>query len=108
MSLPKITLLQWLVLEIIGGRKRSGKYIRVKLGERGHCKSLPAFYQMMSRLEDGELIRAESVRVNVCDQNVTERHYKLTGKGIRELADVRDFYVGVEIARSQGGQVSNG
>jgi hypothetical protein len=30
------------------------------------------------------------------------------GKGIRELADVRDFQAGLEIARSQGRQVSHG
>jgi DNA-binding PadR family transcriptional regulator len=108
MPLPAITFLQWLVLEIIGGSTRSGKYVRDRLAERGHRKSLPAFYQMMSRLEDAGFVRAESVRATVCDQTVTERHYRLMVKGIRELADVRDFQAGLEIARSQGRQVSHG
>jgi DNA-binding PadR family transcriptional regulator len=102
MPIPQITLLQWLVLEIIGGCERSGKYVREILSERGHRKSLPAFYQMMARLEDAGLVSAQSARVDVDGYGVTERRYKLTGKGMKDLGTARDLFAEMEVAKLPG------
>jgi DNA-binding PadR family transcriptional regulator len=108
MPIPQITLLQWLVLEIIGGCERPGRHIREVLSSRGHRKSLPAFYQMMARLEDAGLITAQSARVEVSGHAVTERQYKLTGKGMKDLSIARDLFAEMEIAKFSGKKVANG
>jgi DNA-binding PadR family transcriptional regulator len=102
MPIPQLTILQWLVLEIIGGCERPGKHIREVLSERGHRKSLPAFYQMMARLEDAGLVSAQSARVEVDGHGVTERRYKLTGKGLKDLNSARDVFAEMEVTKVPG------
>jgi DNA-binding PadR family transcriptional regulator len=92
MPVPQLTHLQFLVLDILGARERPGKYIREKLVEEGERKSLPAFYQMMSRLEDADLVEGSNHRVEVEGQPITERRYKITGGGRAAWQTTRDFY----------------
>ena len=81
MAIPEITSLQFVVLRSIGEKERPGRYVRERLGEEGVSKSLPAFYQLMSRMEAAGLVTGHSRKVEVADQIVTERAYRLTGKG---------------------------
>ncbi len=67
--------------------------MREKLAEEGARKSLPAFYQMMSRLEDAGIVKGESRRAEVEGYPVTERWYKVTGKGLKAWQATRDFYM---------------
>src|SRR4051812_32108854 len=92
MPIPDLTHLQFLVLSIIGAVARPGKHVRDKLAEEGERKSLPAFYQMMSRLEDAGFVKGESRRTEVEGFPVTERWYKVTGKGLKAMETTRDFY----------------
>ena len=58
MKLPQITHLQFSVLAFLQGGERPGKSVRQQLAERGMRRSGPAFYQLMSRLEDAGLVES--------------------------------------------------
>jgi len=104
MPIPEITHLQFLVLCAIGGRLRPGREVREKLAAEGYDKSLPAFYQMMARMEDGGLVTGSTHSIFVGDQTVTERRYKVTGAGRKARQDTIEFYRERELAvRGEGG-----
>jgi DNA-binding PadR family transcriptional regulator len=92
MGLPEITHLQFLILQILGGLERSGKYIREQLEEYGEEKSLPAFYQAMSRLEDAGLVSGSARKVEIEGLQLTERWYKVTIAGERARRAAIEFY----------------
>jgi DNA-binding PadR family transcriptional regulator len=92
MPVPDLTHLQFLVLQTIGAVERSGRHIREKLADEGQRKSLPAFYQMMARLEEGGFIKPSTRQIEIDGQKVNERWYKVTGAGLKAVAEVREFY----------------
>ena len=53
MSLPRITHLQFLVLDILTTGQEFGRQLRKQLAANGVRKSGPGFYQLMARMEDG-------------------------------------------------------
>ena len=93
MPIPSITHQQFLVLSALGGRERPGREIREALQRERVRHSLPAFYQMMSRMQDAGLVEARFVRADVEGQAVQERWYKATGAGLKAWAQARDFYI---------------
>jgi DNA-binding PadR family transcriptional regulator len=103
MPLPDLTHLQFEVLDILGGVARPGWVIRDKLAEKGEKKTLPAFYQMMSRLEDSEFVKGEYRKAEVEGHPVNERWYKITGHGLKARQAALDFYRDRELARAKGG-----
>src|SRR5688572_8759241 len=92
MPIPDLTHLQFLVLLIIGGIERPGRYVREKLAEEGQRTSLPAFYQMMARLEEAKYIKTSTRQLDIDGQKVQERWYKVTAAGLRACHDTREFY----------------
>src|SRR4051794_2531921 len=109
MPLPDLTHLQYLVLLTIGGVERPGRYIREKLAEEGQRTSLPAFYQMMARLNDAKLIKTSTRQLDVNGQKVSERWYKVTAAGQRACQETREFYRMSELASLEArGGLSNG
>ena len=102
MPLPEITHLQFYVLLVIGGVERSGRYVREKLAEEGQRKSLPAFYQMMARLEEAGLVKASTRQLDIDGQKVNERWYKVTGAGLKALHETQEFYRQRELAKAKG------
>jgi DNA-binding PadR family transcriptional regulator len=92
MPLPPLSSLQFLVLDAIGGRERSGREVRAKLAEQAQRRSLPSFYELMARLEDVDFVKGSYRPIMVEDQPVRERVYKLTGKGIEAYNETREFY----------------
>lgn len=58
MTIPEITPLQFMVLCILKPGPLFGKYLREELEKNEHKTSLPAFYQMMSRMEDAGLVQS--------------------------------------------------
>ncbi|MCA9029836.1 MAG: PadR family transcriptional regulator [Planctomycetaceae bacterium] len=93
MSLPSLSHLQFAILDILEGRSRSGKFVRVKLAERGIDRNGPMFYQIMARLEDAGFVEGWYEQKKIEDTTVRERTYKITGDGVHALNDVRLFYV---------------
>jgi DNA-binding PadR family transcriptional regulator len=93
MPIPEITHLQFLVLALLMDGERPGRYVREKLAEAGHRKSGPAFYQFMSRLEEGGFVEGRYDQKIVEGQIIKQRVYKVTGLGVRAWEEVRDFYL---------------
>jgi DNA-binding PadR family transcriptional regulator len=91
--LPSITHLQFLVLGLLLRDPQPGRRIRRDLATRGIRRTAPAFYQMMSRLEEAGLVRGWYDQKIVDGQIIKERHYKLTASGATAWSDTRDFYL---------------
>src|SRR5512143_2846730 len=92
-QLPSITHLQFLVLGFLLRDARPGRRLRRDLASRGVRRTAPAFYQMMSRLEEAALVRGWYEQKIVDGQIIKERHYKLTSSGSAAWSDTRDFYL---------------
>jgi DNA-binding PadR family transcriptional regulator len=92
-TLPPITHLQFLVLEALTGGEQAGRDVRALLAAHAVKSSAPAFYQMMGRLEDADLVEGWYDQKLVGGQHVKERRYRVTRRGERALADTRAFYV---------------
>ena len=84
--------LQYAALSLIDG-STSGRQIREGLeGLYGYRKSLPSFYQLMSRLEYDGLANGWYVLKVVDSQPIKERLYSLTANGKKRLKETREFY----------------
>ena len=74
------------------GSSASGIAIRRRLAEFGAKKSGPAFYQLMARMEDADLVEGWYEQQIVDGQIIRERHYKITRSGSRSWQGSREFY----------------
>ena len=90
--LPEVTHLQFLVLGILRSGSRTGHVVRKTLARHGIRRSGPAFYQMMSRLEDAGLVAGEYDQKIVDAQIIKERRYTLTAIGESAWSATRAFY----------------
>jgi DNA-binding PadR family transcriptional regulator len=91
--IPRLSHLQFAVLEILGTATKRGKDLRKSLSELGIKKSGPAFYQMMARLEEAKFARGWYEQQIIDGQIIKERHYQITGNGIDALNETKKFYV---------------
>lgn len=91
-AVPDITHLQFLVLGILRGGERRGRFIRRALERHGVRRTAPAFYQMMARLEDGGLVSGDYEQKVVEGQIIKERRYALTDRGDAAWSATRAFY----------------
>ena len=92
MPLPPLTHLQFAILDVLGAKERSGREVREKLKKLGIRKSGPAFYQLMSRLEDAKFIKGWYDQKVIDSQIIKERRYTLLGAGARAWERTLDFY----------------
>lgn len=92
MPFPEITHLQFRVLSFLAPSERTGRSIREELERGGDRRSAPAFYQLMSRLEDQGLVTGWYEAKEVNGQRVRVRHYRIDPRGERVLAETRAFY----------------
>lgn len=91
-KLPAITHLQFLVLEALADTEQAGRDVRALLASYGLKNSAPAFYQMMGRLEEADLVEGWYDQRLVAGQPIKERRYRLTRAGSRALGETRAFY----------------
>ena len=91
-ALPPITHLQFLVLEALSDSEQAGRDLRSLLATHRVRRTLPAFYQMMARLEDAGLVDGWYDQQVVDGQLLKERRYALTRPGRRALEQTRAFY----------------
>jgi DNA-binding PadR family transcriptional regulator len=97
------------VLDVLGAVERPGWLIRDRLAEMGERKTLPAFYQMMSRLEDAGFVKGEYRKAEVDGHTVNERWYKITGNGVSARNRTLDFYAAGKMAQlARKGAFNNG
>jgi DNA-binding PadR family transcriptional regulator len=92
-KLPRITHLQFSVLASLRGGEQAGKAVRGQLAELGLRRSGPAFYQLMSRLEDAGLVEGRYDQKVIDGQIIKERFYAITEDGLDAWQATRDFYV---------------
>ena len=85
--MKNLTQLQLAVLGSLLSGEVSGRELREKLSTLGFKKSGPAFYQMMSRLEDGKMVKGHYDEKIVEGQRIKERRYKVTASGSRAWND---------------------
>ncbi len=101
MQIPELTHLQTFILETVGADQVKGRDIRTRLEESGSPKSGPAFYQIMSRLEQAGFIEGHYEQRFIGDQIIKERTYKLTGPGRRALNEAHIYYAERAAAAAQ-------
>ena len=92
-TIPRLSHLQFLVVGILRGRSVPGRDVRTQLKAFGVRKSGPAFYQLMSRLEDAGLVEGAYHQEIIEGQIIRERHYTITAGGARAWEGSRDFYL---------------
>jgi DNA-binding PadR family transcriptional regulator len=92
-KIPSITHLQFSVLAYLQGGERSGKSVRGQLGDLGMRRSGPAFYQLMSRLEDAGLVAGRYDQKVIDGQIIKERFYTVSEEGLDAWTSTRDFYM---------------
>jgi len=92
MKFPELSHLQFAVIDCLGGGKLSGRNLREALVERDIKKAGPAFYQMMSRLEEAKFVKGEYTQKIVEGQIIKERLYSVTGVGAQAYNASLEFY----------------
>lgn len=96
MTPPDLSPIQFAVLGFLVSGPRTGKEIREYLDTEGESKSLPAFYQFMSRIDeevDGKgFVRGWYEKDEVRGQIVRRRHYELTLKGSAAYSNAYAWY----------------
>ena len=92
MSIPKISHLEYLVINIIGLDERSGTYVREALIKENWSKTPASFYQLMKRMEVSKLIEGRYESKIIKKQTITIRKYKITQLGQDEWINTLGFY----------------
>ncbi len=92
MPLPELTHLQFAVLHCLMEGAQCGRTIREELDKVICFKTVPAFYQLMDRLENSKIVSGW-YKNNVIDGNTfKERHYQDTEKGVSVYNNTLLFY----------------
>ncbi len=91
-ALPPVTHLQFLILESLAGNEHAGREVRSTLADHGARRTLPAFYELMARLEKAGLVRGSYSPKTVNGQIVRERRYAITEAGREAHAATCRFY----------------
>ncbi len=73
--------IEQIILGILLDKEQSGRDTREKLAKYGETISPPAFYQLMSRLEDQNFIESWDQDKVVKGHQIKERRYRITYKG---------------------------
>jgi DNA-binding PadR family transcriptional regulator len=92
MNLPRLTHLQFLVITEIARGAARGHDLRGRLRTAGVRQSGPAFYQMMSALEDASYVTGRYEQQIIDGQIIRERHYKVTAAGKKAADASTSFY----------------
>src|SRR5258706_15571811 len=93
MKLPELSHLQFAVRGALLQDEQRGRELRRHLSQLRVRHSGPAFYQMMSRLEDAALIEGWYTQKLVGGQIIKERRYAITAAGRRAWREARAFYL---------------
>lgn len=96
--------LQFAVLGVLGGGDLSGREIRQQLNNLGVDKSGPAFYRLMSRLEESGLVEGWYQQVVVSGQILRERRYRATAEGCASRDETADWHRSVISRYAAGGE----
>lgn len=87
--------LQFAVLGALGSAKRTGREIREELRALDLKKTGPAFYRLMTRLEEAGFVEGWYEQEVVDGQIFRERVYRARPEGERVWRRTRDFHLAV-------------
>ncbi|MES2306473.1 MAG: hypothetical protein V4558_13270 [Gemmatimonadota bacterium] len=90
-QLPPLSHLQFLVLGVLLTEDQPGRAVRDAVAEYGVRRSGAAFYQLMARLERDGVVEGWYASLQVGDQSVMERRYRITARGRRAWNATRAF-----------------
>lgn len=91
-DLPAITHLQFLILDSLVADERAGQDVRDALERHGARRTLPAFYELMARLEKAGFVDGSYAAKTVNGQQVRERRYQITEAGREAHTATCAFY----------------
>ena len=91
--LPKLTALQYLVLNLLFVGRQSGDQLRGALRAMGVRQSRAAFCQLMARLIEANYVRSSSDKRSAAGQVVHYRFYEVTDLGVLGWTTARRFYL---------------
>ena len=90
--MPPLTALQFAVLERLCSSEKSGLVLREYLHSIGGKSSLPAFYQLMRRLEEWESVTSRSETIRTEGRTINKKIYSITENGKLAVSETREFY----------------
>jgi DNA-binding PadR family transcriptional regulator len=93
---PDLSHLQFLALGVLLNGELPGRSLREAVARFGVRRSSAAFYQFMARLERDEMVEGWYEQIEVGDQLVTERRYRITAAGQKAWIETRAFYEAVD------------
>ncbi len=91
MTNQRLSSLQFLILGVLLEGDRPGRTIRERLAEFGESRTGPAFYRLMSRMEDAGLIVGRYDHEVVDGQMIRQRIYRVNATGRRRWEAQRSF-----------------
>ncbi len=94
MKLPKLTNLQFFVLDSIGNGTRSAGQVMQAMKECDEARDPSAFYQLMSRMIRDDLVQGTMKSSTYNSRHYRERFYSLTKNGKLLYNDSVKFYSG--------------
>ena len=100
---PELSNLQYLALGVLRSSEMPGREIRDAVRRFGVRRTRAAFYQFMARLERDGLVEGWYEQIQVGDQMVTERRYRITAGGRKAWAATHSFYEAVDRLSSPEG-----
>lgn len=101
-SLPPLSHLQALAVGLLVDGERPGREIRERMAAFRVRHTAAAFYQMMARLERDGFVVGRYQPVEVGDQAVTERWYRITPAGTRAWQRTVGFYEAIGNSGDEG------
>lgn len=91
-TLPTVTPLQFVFLDVLSDGTLTGKEMRRKLRRRGACRSPIAFYRVIQRLKQAGLVTARRVPKDQGQFRGAQCKYSVTKAGRDAVAVTRAFY----------------
>ena len=102
--IPTLTHLQFAALsELIPGEISGADHREVLRARYRIRKSLPAYYQLMSRLEDAGFVKGFYRVEAVGEHTARTRWYRILGTGVRAINETRSFYAEAVAVRGRAG-----
>lgn len=102
-KIPELSNLQYLALGVLRSGETAGRELRAAVRGFGVRRTRAAFYQFMARLERDGLVEGWYEQVQVGDQLVTERRYRITAVGRKAWAETHSFHEAVDRLASPKG-----
>jgi DNA-binding PadR family transcriptional regulator len=91
MPIPEVTNLQFLVLALLLDHELAGRELRALMSQQGASMGRPAFYRLMSRLEEAKFVEGWYELREIDGETVRIRRYKITSAGTAAWQSMRSF-----------------